>query len=114
MDSYYYDAIAVARALGIARGDTSGLFNPDASITRQDAMVLIVRALEAIGKPFATGSSSDLTGFDDVNRVAEYARDAVATLVKAGIIQGSNNRLDPKNPMNRAEMAVVVDRLLNG
>jgi len=110
--TYYYDAIAVAKALGIAQGTTSGRFNPDASITREDAMVLMARTLDAVNISIPAGSAADLAGFSDAASVSGYARDAVATLVKAGVIQGSNNRLNPKNTMSRAEMAVALHRLL--
>ena len=42
---YYYDAIATAKSLGIAQG-VNGKFNPDGTLTRQDAMVLIKRTLD--------------------------------------------------------------------
>lgn len=110
-DSYYYKAIATAKALGIAKG-TNNLFMPTASITREDAMVLVDRALKVDGKKLSAGSYSDLSQFKDRNSVSDYAVTSVATLVKAGIIKGSNSYLNPKSFISRAEMAVILYRVL--
>lgn len=40
-ESYYAQAISSAKALGIAQGGSDGRFNPSASLTREDAMVLL-------------------------------------------------------------------------
>ena len=79
--SYYYDAIAAAKALGIAEGDGTS-FRPDDPLTRQDAMVLIYRALTVMGYTLDTGTASDLYGYDDVNRIASYATTAVCNAGK--------------------------------
>ncbi len=109
--SYYYTAIAAAKAKGIAEG-SGNAFRPDDSLTRQDAMVLIYRALKAMGRSLPEGSSSDLGGFNDTSKLSDYALTAVATLVKAGIIKGSNSNINPLGNMTRAEMAVVIYRIV--
>lgn len=109
--SYYYDAIAAAKALGIVSG-TNGYCYPDSPISRQDAMVIITRVLEAKGIPLAEGSAADLEGFADAGDVSDYALISVASLVKAGIIMGSGGRLYPEDIISRAEMAVILYRVL--
>jgi len=44
--AYYYEAIGVAKKLGIATGSGNNQFKPQESISRQDMMVLTARALE--------------------------------------------------------------------
>jgi hypothetical protein len=110
-DSYYYKAIGTAKSLGIAKG-YDNLFMPGAGITREDAMVLVDRALITQGKKLSAGKDSDLKAFKDRNSISDYASDSVATLVKAGIIQGSNSYLNPKSYISRAEMAVILYRVL--
>lgn len=110
-DSYYYRAIAIAKSLGIAKGYGDN-FMPQAGITREDAMVLVDRALTTIGKKLTAGKASDLSAFKDRNSVSDYAVTSVATLVKAGIIQGSNSYLNPKSMISRAEMAVILYKVL--
>ena len=110
-DSYYYKAIATAKSLGIAKG-YDDLFMPKAGITREDAIVLVYRALKTQGTKLSTGKDSDLKAFKDRNSVSDYAVTSVATLVKAGIIQGSNSYLNPKSFISRSEMAVILYRVL--
>lgn len=110
-DSYYYKAIGTAKALGIAKG-YDNLFMPQSGITREDAMVLVDRALKTQGKKLSAGKDSDLKVFKDRNSVSDYAVISVATLVKAGIIQGSNSNLNPKSFISRSEMAVILYRVL--
>ncbi|HWQ77313.1 MAG TPA: S-layer homology domain-containing protein [Anaerovoracaceae bacterium] len=108
--SYYYEAITAAKALGIAQG-TNNRFNPTATITREDAMVLTMRAMSVSGMGYVPGDTSTLSSFNDQNMISNYARDAIATLVKSGIITGSNNQINPKYNITRAEAAAVIYRV---
>lgn len=111
-DSYYAQAIAAARALGVVQGDGTGRFQPTGALTRQDAMVMIVRAMNAAGMSTA-GSGAGLTGFADGAQVSGYARDAVTALVGLGVVQGDElGRLNPQASITRAEMAVILHRVL--
>ncbi len=110
--SYYYDAIAAAKVLGIAQGDGVH-FYPNSSITRQDAMVLVTRSLETARITIPSGSSSDLRSFADRGMLSDYAAAAVASLVKAGIIKGDGTRINPRSNITRAEMAVILQRVLD-
>jgi len=109
--SYYYGAIAAAKALGIAQG-SGEKFYPDASISRQDAMVLLHRTLAILGKSPAAGTAGDLAVFSDADEISPYARDACAALVRAGVITGSGGALRPKDMVSRAETAVMLYRVL--
>lgn len=112
-DSYYAQAIAVAKALGIAQGSSDGRFNPTAPLTREDAMVFLYRTLSRTGQTIAEAPASYLNRFTDGSSTSSYAQGSVAALVQAGVIQGdTNNRLNPKGSLTRAEMAVILHRVL--
>lgn len=112
-NSYYAQAIAVAKALGIAQGSDDGRFNPTAPLTREDAMVFLYRTLNRTGRTIASASASYLNRFSDGSSTSSYAQDSVAALAQAGIIQGdTNSRLNPKGSLTRAEMAVILHRVL--
>jgi len=109
---YYYNAIAAAKALGVAQG-SEGKFYPDKPISRQDAAVILVRALALIDD-LPEGNISNLYSFSDRKEIADYAVSAVGTLVKAGLLKGGNNsQLNPRGNITRAEMAVIIYRALN-
>ena len=108
--SYYYDAIAAAKSMGIAQGDGK-LFRPESSITRQEALTLLYRTLSLTGCELPEGSSA-LSGFSDGDLVSDWARTPVDSLITAGVIQGSNNAINPFGMLTRAEMAVLLKRAL--
>lgn len=110
--SYYAPAIAAAKEKGIAQGGGEN-FYPQGKLTRQDAAVLICRTLEAMGEPLEMGESADLESFKDRDQASEYAVSALAALVRGGILSGSNTgHLDPTGSLSRAEMAVILHRVL--
>jgi hypothetical protein len=108
--SYYYDAIAIAKDLGIAIGSNNKI-GPTSPLTRQDAMVYIYRALRVTGVTLTPGTNADLAGFADKDKISSYALEAVKALVRAGMIKGSGDRLMPMSVFSRAEMAVVFYRV---
>ena len=111
--SYYYDAIAAAKALGIAQG-TDNYFYPDATITREDAMVLALRAMNAGGSTVTAGSTGDLSAYSDQAQISDYASEAIASLIKAGIITGNTDgKIYPKSSITRAEAAAIIYRIKN-
>lgn len=110
--SYYYDAVGIAKALGVAKG-SDNRFNPESNITREDMMVIIARACSIAGIKLENADSSSLDVFSDKRSISGYAVDSVACLVKAGLVKGSDNLINPKSRTTRAEIAVILDRVLN-
>lgn len=112
-DAYYYKEIAVAKKLGITSGTGNNKFSPDASITRQDMMVLTEKSLRMLNRLEAQGMASDLDKFADKSLVAAYAVNGVASVVKEGLIVGSNANVNPLGNTTRAEAAVFLYRIYN-
>lgn len=109
--SYYEEAIAIAKALSLASGDGTSFF-PQNSLSRQDAMVLLYRAMILKGITLPAGTSSDLLRYADAGEISDYAESAIATLIKAGIVTGDGVRLNPHATITRAEMAVMLYQAL--
>ena len=110
-DSYYYDAIGKAKAAGIAQGSGTD-FMPEQTITRQDLITLAYRAF--LNKGYIT-EVSDLTAldvFNDKADISEYANAPMASMVAAGIIKGSDGKVNPLGNATRAETAVMCSRLV--
>lgn len=108
---YYSQALASAKQLGIVSA-ADNRFRPSEGLTREDAMVMIYNTLVAMGKNPPSGSSSDLARFTDNAQISSSARNAVASLVRLGVIRGSNGRLNPKETITRAETAIILHYVL--
>ncbi len=111
--AYYYDAIGVAKKLGIAAGSGNNLFKPTESISRQDMMVLAARALEKYQALKTADTNTVLERFSDRKDIAEYAASSLATLIEAGLIEGSGSKLTPRAYTTRAEVAAFLYKIYN-
>ncbi|KRF06537.1 hypothetical protein ASG89_18950 [Paenibacillus sp. Soil766] len=111
-DSYYAQPVLIARNLGIVQGDEANQFHPKASITREDMMVLTDRALRVSNHLTRVGDQSDLSNFEDVSLISDYALASVATLVNIEVIHGYANQVFPQESTNRAQAAVLIYNLL--
>jgi hypothetical protein len=111
-DAYYYNSVGVAKKLNIVKG-TGVLFNPEGNITRQDMMVIMLQALYVKGVKYEKASDEYLAKFSDKNQISDYAKDAVAFLTKLGIVHGSEGKLNPKHLATRAEISVMLQKVLD-
>jgi hypothetical protein len=112
-NSYCYSAVLTAKALGIAQG-SDNKFYPNDRITREDAMVMVLRAVNITGKTIPSGDISSLTKYSDGGSISDYSKSAVAALVKAGIITGSDdNKIYPQGNLSRAQIAAIIYRVRN-
>lgn len=102
---WYYAAVMHANASGIIQGIDKTHLSPEAPITRQEAAVMIDRAFQL---STGTESDSELKRFQDHKSISEYAKKALAFLVKEKKIKGYNGKLLPKSPITRAETAVLL------
>lgn len=110
---YYYDAVGIARKLGITEGTGNSLFAPKAQISRQDMITLSARALRFAKKLNTAGDSQQLGRFSDSTSVEAYAAESIAAMVKEGIVEGNGDTLNPRGNATRAETAVLMYRLYN-
>ncbi len=108
--SYCAEAVAWAEQNAIVRGFGDGTFRPDRPITRQQLAAILLRYMEHRGE--GTAGRADLSRFSDSAAVADYAREAMAWAVSAGLLQGrANGTLDPAGSATRAQTAVILHRL---
>ncbi|MFY3791592.1 S-layer homology domain-containing protein [Ureibacillus sp. MALMAid1270] len=107
---WFYDSINIASYYGIIKGDTTGKFNPNANITREEMAVMIKRAMDYLG---ITSTSSSVT-FSDQSKIAPWAVSSIQQVASVGIIEGNPDRsFAPKANATRAEASVILYRLLN-
>ena len=114
LDTDYFAAeLAIARNTGIVNGIGDNKYAPRNTITRQDMMVIIYRALEKLGKLGNTDATIDASAYPDYADVADYAKDAVNYLIANGLVNGKNGRIAPTDYTTRAEVAVLIKRILD-
>ena len=61
----------------------------------------------------AEAAEDVLKDFSDADEISEYAIESVKSMVGNGYIQGTNGRINPQGNATRAEVAVLLDRILN-
>lgn len=114
---WYASVVNTAVQFGLIKGYEDGSFRPKNKITRQEAMTIVARAMSITGlKEQVAGSaqqSGKLDAFRDANTVASWAREGASLAVAAKIMQGRTaDLLKPKAFITRAEVATIVERLL--
>lgn len=112
-ESSYYKAVGMAKKIGIVAGVNSMLFKPDTELTRQDAMVMIYKALQVTKKMDFAANISDLNKFSDASKVSNYAKVSIAALIKERIFTLSGNSIYPKNAITREQAAVMLYNIYN-
>lgn len=91
-------------------GHKDGSFGVSDKITRQEMAAMTYRAIQTAG---LTLNEQALTAFSDEQDIANYAKEAVSAMQKAGIINGvGNGKFAPQDTATRAQAAVILYQLL--
>ncbi|GAQ25459.1 S-layer homology domain-containing protein [Tepidanaerobacter syntrophicus] len=107
-DAYYYVALAVEK--NIIKPEELKGFNLNAPAKRYEVARYIVRALDMESE--ATEHMDEELPFKDAKAIPENAIGYVYVAVKLGLMEGdTNGTFKPNEPITRAEMAVLMDRL---
>lgn len=110
---WFYQSVSRAASAGLVSGKTPNQFCPYDRITREEAAVLVMRALHYQGVPV---SGNRVLVFADADEIARWAINEVQNATAAGIIsgygQGKDRLFKPKGNITRAEGAVMINRML--
>ncbi len=110
--TWFSDAVAWASSQGIVDGFDDDLFGPYNSLTREQLATILYRYAKWSGR--STYAPTDaLTGFADADKVSSYALDAMRWAVYTGLMQGSENGLEPQSSASRAQVAAIIHRFLD-
>ncbi|HOJ11287.1 MAG TPA: S-layer homology domain-containing protein, partial [Clostridiales bacterium] len=110
-NAYYARELAIARALGIVNGIGGNKFNPNGEISRQDAFVMLYRAMKKYSRLPDSISNSN-PEFKDFGDVSDYALESIESFTKSGIVKGSGGYLNPKDTTTRGEAAALFRRII--
>lgn len=100
-DTWYEKALVWAVESGITDGS-----NPTGIITREQLVTMLYRQA---GSPT---QDTALSGFDDIDTVSPWAKDAMIWAVEHNILNGINGSLVPQGTATRAQMAALFQRIL--
>lgn len=106
-DEWMKNYAKAAYECGFTKGRESGgkvYFDPKAYITRAEAMTMLFRISDM-------GTANTEKRFADDDKIPDWAKDAVYTLLANGIINGyGDNTINPGGEIKRSEAAAMLDR----
>ena len=106
-----YPYVMAAFKSGLAVGKNDGKFHTDEPIERQEAIVILLRAL---GLEYLGLDPTPITPFVDDKYIANWAKKEIYAANRIGIISGDNNgKFNPKALMSKAEAAAIINRLID-
>ncbi|MBB6729589.1 S-layer homology domain-containing protein [Cohnella zeiphila] len=103
--AWYYGSVEAASQLGLIEGMSGGVFAPNGSVTREQAAVILARALK-----LQVPSSASLSD-RDAAMVSSWAVGSVQAVEAAGLMSGDAGKFRPKDALSRAEIAVLLSRV---
>ncbi|MDR1329738.1 MAG: S-layer homology domain-containing protein [Oscillospiraceae bacterium] len=105
-NAWYYDELSVAVGIELFLGDGGGKLYPNDNITREQMAVVLARAFHV------TDTGVDLSVYADSALISPWARDSVAALIKAGYMQGYDNKLGMRELITREQSAQFMHNIV--
>ena len=107
-EDYFASFVAWAVAENIASGMSEAVFAPNAEVTREQLAIFLYQYAQKKGIAL-TGESKTFT---DAEGISDWAKDAVAALTGAGLLNGRpDGSFNAKGKATRAEVATVLVKL---
>lgn len=115
---WHFGYVKKAVELGLIHGYTDGSFRPDAKLSREEMLTIIVQAMGV--KPDPDEAEKYLTYFVNESRISEWARGYVGYAEHSGLLEHGHIvketdkglSFDSKMQASRAEAALTVYRML--
>lgn len=109
IDNYDYD-IREAYGLGFINGMDVDRFDPNGTLTREQAAAMLGRVYEKVYGPLPQAGE---TTFADNEKISVYAVNAVAFLARNGVVGGvGDNEFAPKRALTVQEAVIMTLRML--
>ncbi len=106
---WYASAVLWAKDSGIVMGTSGTEFSPDSDVTREQLAAILMRYTAYMR--YSTALRRDLKNYADAGEISEYALDAMAWAVRAGLISGtSETTLSPRGLATREQFAAILRR----
>ena len=113
--AWFAQAVGTAFYYEIVGGTSPTTFNPNGTITRQEAAVMVARTARLAGMNTNLSDAETLNilaMFGDYRTAADWAWQALAFCYRAGILDDSEFYIRPQTAITRGEIAEMLYRLL--
>ncbi|QJD86526.1 S-layer homology domain-containing protein [Cohnella herbarum] len=104
--AWYADEISKAYAAGILQGNAKGDVSPLATLTREEAAIILSRVFDIV----SSGSTS--FKFADDDKISTWATEAVYAMKDAGYVEGTNGEFQPRKGLTRAEAVKMINNVM--
>jgi len=104
--AWYADEIAKAHAAGILQGNAQGNAAPLATLTREEAAVILSRVFDV------AQVAAPAQKFADDEAISSWASSAVYGMKEAGYAQGASGSFQPKKGLTRAEAVKMINNVM--
>lgn len=114
-NAWYAAYVGTANAYGIVNGRSDTEFDPEGTITRQEAAVMTVRAAKLCGLDTAVGDAAAnniLCDYMDYRTIASWAKEAMAFCYDNELLDTSDMNAEPTREILRCEVAEMLYRML--
>lgn len=110
VSDYFAKAVIWAAENNVAAGIDPTHFNPNGSVTREQAAAFLYRY--ACMKGYNLEATADISKFPDASRVSAYAESNLSWAVGTGLISGTSSNgiiyLEPQGSATRAQVAQML------
>jgi len=107
--AWYQGAVGKAYEYGLASGVGGGRFEPDRTVSRQEAMMFLWKTAQLAG---FEGKMGGINAFTNAPDLSAWAVDAARWSIGSGLMAGLGGDLKPKENITRGEISAAVLDLL--
>ena len=114
-NAWYAAYVGTANAYGIVNGRSDTEFDPEGTISRQEAAVMTARAAKLCGLDTIVGdavANNILCDYMDYRTIASWAKDAMAFCYDNELLDTSAMNAEPTREILRCEVAEMLYRML--
>ena len=112
---WYTNYISWANSNKIITGYTEREFRPNENLTREQLSVILYNYMKEyrVVRGFTQYIVNDAVTFTDNDMISDWAKEKVSIMQQIGLMTGRpDGSFDPKGTVTRAEVAVVIERLV--
>lgn len=114
-NDWFYNYVGTAYSYGIIKGVSENEFNPNGTITREEAAVMVTRAASLCGMDTEMDTLAvrdSLAQFFDYVKASSWAQSSLAFCYNEKILDDSVMDIEPKESVTRAEIASMLYNML--